>query len=133
MKELKTPEADVHRYSVDQLFSKSLKNAQRNTWKGWIFLTNKVEICRSSISLKGVPGTRFFCKTTLREKYPYSNFFWSVFSPFSVRMWENRHQKNSEYGDFSRSATFSRTLLNNCFRPDPHTFLHAFFLCRFDI
>ena len=42
----------------------------------------------------------------LREEYPYSEFFWSVFSciwtvPYSVRMRENTDQKNSEYGNFS--------------------------------
>ena len=53
---------------------------------------------------------------TLREKCPYSDLFWSVFSciqteygkiqnisPHSVRMWENKDQKNSEYGHPSRS------------------------------
>ena len=52
----------------------------------------------------------------MREKYPYSEFFWSIFSrirteyweilrisPYSVQMWENRDQKNSEYLHFSRS------------------------------
>ena len=52
---------------------------------------------------------RIFPKTTLREKYPYLEFFWSVFSriwtkygdllrksPYSIRMWENENQKNSE-------------------------------------
>ena len=53
----------------------------------------------------------------LREKCPYSEIFWSVFSriqteygeiwstsPYSVRMWENTDQENSEYGHFSRSV-----------------------------
>ena len=53
---------------------------------------------------------------TLREKCPYSEFFWSVFSriqtkygeirsisPYSVRMWKNKDKKNSEYRHFSRS------------------------------
>ena len=57
---------------------------------------------------------------TLREKCPYSRFFWSVFSclrteygemrsfsPYSVRIRENTDQKNSEYGHFSRSVSFS--------------------------
>ena len=52
----------------------------------------------------------------LREKCPYSKFFWSVFSririeygevlrisPYSVQMREDTGQKNSEYGNFSRS------------------------------
>ena len=55
---------------------------------------------------------------TLCEKCPYSEIFWSVFSriwteyeeirsvsPYSVIMPENKDQKNSEYGHFSRSAT----------------------------
>ena len=50
---------------------------------------------------------------TLRKKYLYSDFFWSVFSligteygemriisPYWVRMRENAHQKNPEYGHF---------------------------------
>ena len=53
----------------------------------------------------------------LREKCPYSELFWSVISrirtefgeirsisPYSVRMWENTDQNNSEYGYFSRSV-----------------------------
>ena len=53
----------------------------------------------------------------LREKCPYSEFFWSAFSriqtecgeirsisPYSVRLRENTDQKISEYGHFSRSV-----------------------------
>ena len=54
--------------------------------------------------------------TVLCEKCPCSEFFWSAFSPFglkyspySVRMQEYTDQKNSEYGQFSRSA------MNDCF------------------
>ena len=56
---------------------------------------------------------------SLREKCPYSEFFWSKFSciwteygeiirtsPYSVRMRENMDQKNSEYGHFSRNVSF---------------------------
>ena len=57
----------------------------------------------------------FFIKTSLREKRPYSEFFWSIFSPYSdqirrdtspysVRMQEDMDQKNSEYGHLLRSA-----------------------------
>ena len=46
---------------------------------------------------------------TLREKCPYSDFFWSVFShiqtEYSVRLWENTHRKNSGYSPFSRSES----------------------------
>ena len=50
-------------------------------------------------------------KLTLLEKCLYSEIFWSIFSriqtkysPYSVRMKENKDQKNSEYGHFSRSV-----------------------------
>ena len=52
----------------------------------------------------------------LRKKCPYSELFWSVFSriwieyvkiqiisPYSVQMWQNTDQNNSEYGQCSRS------------------------------
>ena len=61
--------------------------------------------------------TRKHEKTTLREKCPYSESFWSVFSrirteygktlrisPYSVRMRKNTDQNNSKYGHFLRSA-----------------------------
>ena len=54
---------------------------------------------------------------TLRDKCPYSELFWSVFScirteygeilhisPYPVRMRENTDQNNSEYGHFLRSV-----------------------------
>ena len=53
---------------------------------------------------------------TLRKKCPHSQFYCSVFFcirteklriiPYSVLMRKNTDQKNSEYGDFSRSAGF---------------------------
>ena len=55
--------------------------------------------------------------TSLRERYQYSEFFWSIFyrirteygeilriSPYLVRMRENTGQKNSKDGHFSRSV-----------------------------
>ena len=61
----------------------------------------------------------------VREKCPYSEFFWSVFSrirteygeiscisPCSARMRENTDNKNSEYGHFSRSDR-KRSLARN--------------------
>ena len=55
----------------------------------------------------------------MREKCPYSELLWSVFSriqtkygeirsicPYSVRMRENTDQNNSEYGQFSRSVPY---------------------------
>ena len=60
------------------------------------------------------PGTSskysyiFNCQLALREKCPYSELYWSVFSriqteygeiprifPYSVQMWENTDQNNS--------------------------------------
>ena len=58
---------------------------------------------------------------TPRIKYPYSGLFWSAssrtwaeygkirsISPYSVRMWENADQNNSEYVHFSRSTMHSK-------------------------
>ena len=58
---------------------------------------------------------------TLRKKCPYSEFFWSVFSPiqtkygevwnifpYSVRMRENTDKRNLEYGHFSRSVRITQ-------------------------
>ena len=53
-------------------------------------------------------------KHKLREKCPYSysdliiltrNGEMTTISQYSVRMWENKNQKNSEYRQFSRSDT----------------------------
>ena len=57
--------------------------------------------------------------TTLHEKCPYLEFFWSVFSriwteyreiqstsQLLVQMWENTDQKNSEYGHFLHNAKY---------------------------
>ena len=57
-----------------------------------------------------------YLKYSRREKCPYSEFFWSVFSriridyeqifrifPYSIQMRENMDQENSEYDHFSRS------------------------------
>ena len=59
--------------------------------------------------------TRIFTRTSLREKCPYSELFWSLFfhvwtgyarilriSPYSVLMWQNTDQNNSEDGHFLR-------------------------------
>ena len=63
------------------------------------------------------------CYYRLREKFPFSELFWSAFFrirtgygeirsifPYSVRMQENADQNNSEYGHFLRSyrASFFR-------------------------
>ena len=65
-----------------------------------------------------VIGTRTLSTILLlREKFPYSEFFWSVFvvylvrirrfsGRYSVQMLENTDQKNSEYGHFSRGVWY---------------------------
>ena len=55
---------------------------------------------------------------TLREKYPYLEFFRCVFSrirteygeyaEYLVRMRENTDQKNSKYGHFPRSVKYMK-------------------------
>ena len=53
---------------------------------------------------------KLFVKWSLREKYLFSEFSSPYFktsfrlSTYSVQMRENKHQKNSEYGQFSQSA-----------------------------
>ena len=67
-----------------------------------------------SRTLEGVFFKKGRCP--LREKCPYSELFWSVFSrirteygeilripPSSFRIWEDADQNNSEYRHFSRS------------------------------
>ena len=67
-------------------------------------------------------------RTALREKCPYSEIFWSVFSriwteyreirsifPYSIQIPENKDQKKSEYEHFSRridSCTIPTDLCN---------------------
>ena len=68
----------------------------------------------------------FTDRLTLHEKCSYLEFFWSVISciqtkygeiqsifPHLIRMWENTDQKNSQFGHFSRSVTFSEIIPQN--------------------
>ena len=55
---------------------------------------------------------------TLREKCPYSQFFWSVYSRIRTEYGErenteNTDQKNSKHQHFSRSVKFQFYI--NCF------------------
>ena len=55
-------------------------------------------------------------KPSLREKCPYSEFFWSVFLRIrteygEIQMRENPDQKNSEYGHFSRSVSMNQNII----------------------
>ena len=69
--------------------------------------------CECNIALN---RTIALLRQTLREKSPYSEFFWSAFSrfrieygevrsisPYSVQMRENADQKNYEQGHFSNN------------------------------
>ena len=63
----------------------------------------------------------------LREKCPYQELFWSVFSrirtedgeilrisPYSVRIWKDTDQNNFEYGHFLRSGFLYLTVIASC-------------------
>ena len=67
----------------------------------------------SKIFYAGLQKTNYdkYSQMILREKCPYSELFWSLFSrirteygeirsisPYSARMWENTDQNKSEYG-----------------------------------
>ena len=83
-------------------------------------------ICSERITVTIVPvWTLTIChgNYSLREKCPYSEFFWFVFaciwteygeiwsiSPYSVRMRENTDQKNSEYERFLRIVFVTVTI-----------------------
>ena len=73
---------------------------------------------------------RINIKAITRKKCPYSELFWSAFSrirteygellrisPYSVRMQENAGQNNSEYGHFSRSASYESIMKVSIFKP----------------
>ena len=60
-----------------------------------------------------IAKVNFLVEVILRGKCPYMEFFWVVFSciwnecgdvlcksPYSVRMWENKDQESSSYGNF---------------------------------
>ena len=63
----------------------------------------------------------------MRKMCRYSQFFWSTFSrirdkfPYSVKIWENKDQKNSEYGHFTQCLfiTYISTAIG-------HPFLYTF-------
>ena len=46
-----------------------------------------------------------FSISALREKCSDTEFFLGRIFPYSVRMWENTDQKNSVFGNFSRSVS----------------------------
>ena len=61
-------------------------------------------ICYEAVMSKIFDAQEFLVKNTsltLRKNCPYSELFWSVFSP---NVGKNADQNNSEYGHFSRSV-----------------------------
>ena len=72
-------------------------------------------VCQKSLHVSiSTSWTFHFTPSSLGEKCPYSEFFWSVFSrirtghgeirsisPYSVRIRETMDQKNSKYGHFT--------------------------------
>ena len=88
---------------------------------GGIFYLNVTTKVDRWIEISLVVCIRFYCtfdNLTLREKCPYSELFWSIFSsirteygeirsisPYSVRMQENTDQNNFEHGHSLRSVT----------------------------
>ena len=54
--------------------------------------------------VKSVPHSELFWSTFSRIRTEYGEI-WSI-SPYSVRMWQNADQDNSEYGHFSRSGGY---------------------------
>ena len=96
-------------YSKQHVFEKLYDGELKKCFTFFLF-----PFLRSLLSNKVV--LYFYVKKALREKCPYSKFFWSVFSciqteygeimsisPYLVRMKENTDQKNSEYRHFLRS------------------------------
>ena len=79
--------------------------------------TCKINVTTNTSDLSKWLSSRCLAEFTLREKCPYSEFFWSVFSrirakdkeilrisPHSIQMPQNTDQNNSEYGHFSRNV-----------------------------
>ena len=76
-----------------------------------------------------------------REKCPYSELFWSVFSrirteyrisPYSARMRENTDQNNSKYGHFLRSVSL-RNILQPAAPQGSFLVLSLFFMHNTDL
>ena len=80
-------------------------------------MTSNWDVRRSCLNMQLFSGMFLHhFNRTLREKCPYSEILWFLFSriwieygeiirisPYSVRMRKNRDQKNYEYGHFLRS------------------------------
>ena len=96
--------------------------------KEWNTLSKKIWNFRVKdnvwISPELIPGCKHVT-AALRKTFPYSKFFWFIFSSirteygeiqsislYSVQMQENMDQENSEYGNFSHSADFSPRHVN---------------------
>ena len=90
----------------------------------WSFSICHCESTQKQVIQKIVISKKYFVRISciaLRKKCPYSEFLLSVFSriqteygeirsisTYLVQMWENKDQKNSEYGHFSRSVGYKK-------------------------
>ena len=100
-------------------FENSEKRASPTMWYQIIMKTSATWLLKIGLWSYLVLQIIFFhiskMKVTLRQKYPYSELFWSAFSrirtehgeilrisPYSVRKRENTDQKNFEYGHFTQ-------------------------------
>ena len=102
---------------------------------------------RYTLIFKNIPGTQHeWWEDTLHRICPHSKLFWPTFSriwteygeirsPYSVRIWENADNNNSEYTYFSRSeyTHFSRSEYTHFSRSDTSWFLANFITCELDL
>ena len=88
-------------------------------WSILLLILGRIEILINSLKRASYYEWNSVEISSLSEKCPYSEIFWSAFSrirteygeilrisSYSVRMRENTDQKNSEYGHFLRSAYY---------------------------
>ena len=100
---------------IFQIFSKQKKNFRNKNFQN----INK-RLLETTITNQAIFYYRFsLCEHSLRKKFPYSEFFWSVFSRsqteygnfqnkslYSVQLRDNTDQKSSEYRHFLRSDRY---------------------------
>ena len=97
---------------------------------GWETKTFSKQLAKNNYR----PGNSTLCRA-LRKKCPYSELFWSVFScirteydqiwsisPYSVWMWENMDQNNSEYEHFSLSGWLQNSPITDVLSNSTPTF-----------
>ena len=97
----------------------NLCNLENKTPKDalWSYIHQKIHI---SFFINVLSSGTNALRVALLKRCSYSELFWSVFAafglnteicsanPYSVRMWENTGQENSEYGHFLRRVAYIR-------------------------